>query len=78
NGGIGPGFIYRQDWHQFDDYNTDPVFGDRVYKGYQYRFIPAAITLEYLFDITDQVQFQYTLLPGIVVFSSTFGLRFKL
>jgi hypothetical protein len=78
NFGIGPTFLFREDWHQFSQYNTDPIFGDRVHKGWQYRFMAYAGEIEYLFDINDWLQLQYSLIPGLIVFTSKLGFRFKM
>jgi len=79
NLGIGPIFSFREDWHQFEEYEDDDFYGDRVSGKWQYRFFPFAVELEYLRRINDHLEFQYSLIPGApLVFTSLFGVRFKL
>jgi hypothetical protein len=79
NMGIGPILSYREDWHQFEEYQTDDFYGDRVYGKWQYRFFPYAVELEYFHRINDHLEFQYSLIPGApLVFTSLFGVRFRL
>lgn len=79
NLGIGPILSYREDWHQFEEYQTDDFYGDRVYGKWQYRFFPYAVEVEYQFRISDRLEFQYSLIPGApLVFTSLFGVRFRL
>ncbi|HCE58059.1 MAG TPA: hypothetical protein DER09_09605 [Prolixibacteraceae bacterium] len=79
NIGIGPIFSFREDWHQFPEYQGDEFYGDRVHGRWQYRFFPAAVELEYLRKINDHIEFQYSLIPGApLVITSLFGVRFNL
>jgi hypothetical protein len=79
NAGIGPILSFRRDWHQFAEYRDDEFYGDRVYKGWQYRFFPTAIELEYLRRISDSMEFQWSVVPGApLVITSMFGVRFRL
>ena len=79
NIGIGPILSFRQDWHRFKEYVDDEFYGDRVFHGWQYRFFPTAIELEYLRRINDSVELQYSIVPGApLVITSLFGIRFKL
>ncbi len=79
NLGIVPIFSYREDWHQFEEYEDDDFYGDRVSGKWQYRFFPYAIELEYLRRINDHLEFQYSLIPGApLVFTSLLGVRFRL
>jgi hypothetical protein len=79
NGGFGPGFLFRQDWHRFTAYRGDPIFNDRVYKGWQYRWTPIVGEVEYLYKINDHLQFQYSVLPAYpAVIVSKLGLRWAL
>jgi hypothetical protein len=79
NLGIGPIFSFREDWHQFSEYQGDDFYGDRVDGRWQYRFFPAAVELEYLYKINDRVELQYSLVPGApLVITSLFGVRFNL
>ncbi len=79
NAGIGPIFSFRRDWHRFEEYKTDDFYGDRVANGWQYRFFPSAIELEYLRRINDAMEFQWSVVPGApLVITSMFGIRFKL
>jgi len=79
NLGIGPILSFREDWHQFNEYQDDDFYGDRVHGEWQYRFFPYAVELEYLRKINDHLEFQYSLIPGApLVFTSLLGIRFKL
>jgi hypothetical protein len=79
NLGIGPILSFRQDWHRFKEYVDDEFYGDRVFHGWQYRFFPTAIELEYLRKINESMEFQYSLVPGApLVITSMVGIRFAL
>jgi hypothetical protein len=79
NLGIGPIFSYREDWHQFPEYQKDDFYGDRVHGKWQYRFFPFAVELEYLRKLNDHLEFQYSVVPGApLVITSLFGIRFKI
>jgi hypothetical protein len=79
NIGMGPILSLREDWHRFSQYTTDDFYGNRVYKGWQYRLFPYALELEYLRKINDKLDFQYSIIPGApLVITSLFGVRFKL
>ncbi len=79
NVGIGPILSFRQDWHRFKEYVNDDFYGDRVYHGWQYRFFPTALEFEYLRRINENMEFQYSLVPGApLVITSMFGIRFRL
>lgn len=78
NLGMGPIFSFREDWHQFPEYQDDDFYGDRISGKWQYRFFPCALELEYLRKINDRLEFQYSLVPGApLVITSMFGIRFK-
>jgi hypothetical protein len=79
NAGIGPIFSFRRDWHRFKEFTNDDFYGNRVAHGWQYRFFPTAIELEYLRRINDTTEFQWSVVPGApLVVTSMFGFRFKL
>jgi hypothetical protein len=79
NLGIGPIFSFREDWHQFPEYQDDDFYGDRIHGRWQYRFFPAALELEYLHRINEHLEFQYSIIPGApLVITSLFGIRFSL
>jgi hypothetical protein len=79
NGGFGPGFLFRKDWHRFDAYRGDPIFGDRVYQDWQYRFTPIIGEVEYLYRLNDHLQCQLSLLPAYpAVIVPRIGLRWAL
>jgi hypothetical protein len=79
NAGIGPIFSFRQDWHRFEEYQDDEFYGDRVANGWQYRFFPYAIELEYLHRINDSMEYQWSVIPGApLIVTLMFGIRFKL
>ena len=80
NGGLGPMFLVREDWGKFERYRRgDDFFGDRVKNGWQYRFFPVGGELEYLYQVNNKVQFQYSVIPGYpAVITSKIGVRIKL
>jgi hypothetical protein len=79
NLGIGPIFNFRQDWHRFKEYVNDDFYGDRVYRGWQYRLFPAAIELEYLRRINKTTELQWSILPGVPsVVTLMVGARFSI
>ncbi len=79
NGGFGPGFLFRKDWHRFDAYHGDPIYGDRVYEGWQYRFTPIIGEVEYQYQINENVQYQLSILPAYpAVIVARMGLRWSL
>jgi hypothetical protein len=79
NLGIGPIFNFRQDWHRFKEYVNDDFYGDRVYRGWQYRLFPAAIELEYLRRINSATELQWSILPGVPsVVTLMIGARFSI
>lgn len=79
NGGFGPGFLFRKDWHRFSAYHGDPVYGERVYQSWQYRFTPIIGEVEYMYQINDNVAFQYSVLPAYpAVIVSKIGIRWSL
>jgi hypothetical protein len=79
NIGIGPIFSFRQDWHRFEQFEDDDFYGDRVYKGWQYRLYPTALEIEYLRKINDSMELQWSLIPGApLVITFLVGVRFKI
>jgi hypothetical protein len=79
NFGLGPIFCFRQDWHRFEEYTTDDFYGNRVYKGWQYRLFPIAIEFEYLRRINSSTELQWSILPGVPsVVTFMFGARFQI
>jgi hypothetical protein len=79
NAGIGPIFSFRRDWHRFGQYRDDEFYGNRVYRGWQYRFFPFAVEFEYLCRINESMQFQWSIIPGgDLIVTSLFGVRFRL
>ncbi len=79
NLGVGPIFSFREDWHQFEAYQTDEFYGDRIHGSWQYRFFPYALELDYLRRINEKVSFHYSLVPGApLVFTSLLGVRLQL
>jgi len=79
NGGIGPTLMYREDWHQFPEYKGDEFYGESIHGKWQYRFIIYGGEFEYLYQINDKVEFQYSLIPGIpIIITSKFGIRIKI
>lgn len=78
NGGLGPTLVVREDWHQFQEYDGDSFFGDRVLGRWQYRFIPYGGEFEYLYRISDRLEFQASIIPGIpIVLTTKFGVRWS-
>ena len=79
NGGLGPGFLFRKDWHQFAAYRGDLIYGERVYQSWQYRFTPIIGEVEYMYKINDNLTFQYSILPAYpAVIVSKIGVRWSL
>jgi hypothetical protein len=79
SGSVGPALLFRRDWHRFSAYNTDPVFGDRVWNNWQYRLTPIIGEAEYIFQINDRLQFQYSVIPAYpAVVTSKMGVRWAL
>jgi|WetSurMetagenome_2_1015567.scaffolds.fasta_scaffold41931_4 hypothetical protein len=79
NLGIGPIFSFRRDWHRFEQFEDDDFYGDRVYKGWQYRLYGTALELEYLRKINESMELQWSLIPGApLVITFLFGVRFKI
>ncbi len=79
NGGIGPIFSFRRDWHRFEQYVDDEFYGRRIYKGWQYRFYMTAVEFEYLRRINDRLELQWSLIPGVpLVITSMFGVRLRI
>ena len=80
NAGLGPMFLVREDWGKFERYRRgDDFFGDRVKNGWQYRFFPVGGEVEYLYQVNNKVQFQYSVIPGYpAVITSKIGVRIKL
>jgi hypothetical protein len=64
NLGIGPILSFRRDWHRFEKFVDDDFYGDRVYKGWQYRLYGTALELEYLRRINKSTELQWSLIPG--------------
>ena len=78
NVGIGPILSFRRDWHRFEEYEDDEFYGDRVWRGWQYRLFWSAVEVEYLRRISDSMEFQWSIIPGApLVITSMVGIRFK-
>ena len=79
NGGIGPTFLAREDWHRFEGYKDTDIYGKHVWNGMQYRLIPFGGEFEYMYKINDKCDFRYSVIPGYpAVITSKFGFRWKL
>jgi hypothetical protein len=79
NAGIGPILSFRQDWHRFAEYVDDEFYGDRVYRGWQYRFFGTAVELEYLRRIGPNTELRWSVIPGVpLVVTLMVGLRWAL
>ena len=79
NLGVGPILSFRRDWHRIKGYVDDEFYGDRVWKGWQYRLYMTALELEYLRRINDRAEFQWSLIPGApLIITSMFGVRFRM
>jgi hypothetical protein len=79
NAGIGPIFSFRQDWHRFKEYKLDDFYGNRAAHGWQYRFFPTAIELEYLRRVNESTELQWSVIPGApLVVTFMFGIRYRL
>jgi hypothetical protein len=79
SGGLGPMFLVREDWGKFPRYRRgDDFFGSRVAYGWQYRFFPIGGEGEYLYQINNKIQFQYSVIPAYpAVITSKMGFRMK-
>lgn len=78
NVGVGPILSFRRDWHRFEEYDDDEFYGDRVWRGWQYRLFWSAVELEYLRRISDSMEFQWSVIPGVpLVITSMVGIRFR-
>ncbi|MCU0611743.1 MAG: hypothetical protein MUE60_08150 [Candidatus Eisenbacteria bacterium] len=78
NAGVGPILSFRRDWHRFEEYEDDEFYGDRVWRGWQYRLFWSAVELEYLRRISDSIEFQWSIIPGApLVITSMVGVRFR-
>jgi hypothetical protein len=80
NFGMGPALTMREDWGKFETYKRgDDIFGNRLWQGWQYRIIPYAADIEYMYQLNDRIQIQYSVIPGVpTVVTSRIGVRFKL
>lgn len=79
NIGFGPVISVREDWHVFEDYKATDFYGERVWNGMQYRIFPLGGQIEYRYQINEDLEFQYSVIPGYpAVVTSKFGLRWKL
>lgn len=65
NVGIGPILSLREDWHRFPEYQDDEFYGDRVYRGWQYRLFGSAAEVEYLRRVGGDTELQCSLIPGV-------------
>ncbi|QMU28295.1 hypothetical protein [Adhaeribacter radiodurans] len=79
SGGLGPTFIYRRNWYRLPDYQDSGFFNGTTESYWQYKFIPYAGELEYNYQLTNNLDFSTTFVPGYPsLISLSFGLRFKL
>lgn len=79
NIGIGPTFIFRQDWNRFEEYNGNFFYDKNVSHGFQYRLVLYGGEVEYLGNITQKMQLQLSLVPAYPsAFVAKIGFRFKL
>lgn len=76
NGGIGPTFIYRRNWHRLPGYKNSGYFEGKPDATWQYKFIPYAGEFEYNYMLTQNTDFSITFVPGYPdLMSLSFGLR---
>lgn len=75
---FGAAFSVREDWHRFERYRARDLYAHRVWRGWQYRLMPAG-TLDYRYRATDRCELHYSLIPGYpAVMTSSLGVRLKL
>jgi hypothetical protein len=80
NGGIGPTFIFRQNWYKVDGYDDTRNFYrvDKTTDDIQWRFIVYGGEFEYDYSLTDKVDFSVTFVPGIpILMTFAFGVRIR-
>jgi hypothetical protein len=76
--GLGPTFVFREDWHQFPEYIEDEFFKDSVYGKWQYRFVIFG-DIEYNYQISRKTLLNVSLIPGgHLVMTFSFGLKYVL
>lgn len=79
SGGLGPTLVYRRNWHRLPGYQNSGYFDGAINDYWQYKFIPYAGEFEYNYQLTDQLDFSSTFVPGYPdLISLSFGLRFWL
>ena len=79
NGGIGPTFIYRRNWHKLPGYQNSGYFEGKPDAAWQYKFIPYAGEFEYNYKLTEKTEFSVTFVPGYPdLMSLSVGVRFLL
>ncbi len=76
--GLGPTLSFRRNWHSIPEYDGDGFYGNRSYLGWQYRFFIWGGELDYLYEISDGVEFHYSFIPGFpYAYTSLFGIRYR-
>jgi len=80
NGGIGPTFIFRQNWYRLEGYDDTRNFydGNNRDDDYQWRFIIYGGEFEYNYRVNENVDFSVSMIPGIpLLISTAFGVRIR-
>ncbi len=75
--GLGPVFAFRKDWHQFDEYPSNDMYGERVWNGWQYRFFPVAAEFDHRYQINDRIELHTSVIPATVL-TAMVGVRVRL
>ena len=76
--GIGPTYLWRQNWlHRVDGYHKDSFFGDSTHGDFQTRFIWYGGDAEIEWKASDRISLVYSLIPGWPeVIQSSAGFRY--
>jgi len=80
NGGIGPTFIFRQNWYKLEGYDDTKNFydGNRRDDDYQWRFIIYGGEVEYDYHLTENIDLSVSMIPGIpILIATAFGVRIR-
>ena len=80
NGGIGPTFIYRRNWHSLDDYDDSfDFFRGKPGDTWQRRFLWYGGEFEYNFALHEKIALSTSFIPGFPdLLNVSFGFRVRL
>jgi hypothetical protein len=81
NGGIGPTFVYRQNWYRFEEYDDNPArnfYGGGPEDDWQWRFIWYGGDIEYNYNLHNNIDLSVNVIPGIpYLIAVACGIRIK-